>query len=63
MTCQVCGRPLRTAESRARRAGPTCWRNTHGPVRRQPAAVEHDVIPGQVELPLPPLQTALTWSA
>lgn len=61
MTCQVCGRPLRSATSLARQAGPVCWRATRAPVRRAPAATEHDVIPGQTELPLSPMQPTL-WS-
>jgi hypothetical protein len=59
--CQVCGRPLRTPESRARRTGPTCWRATHPPVRRTPAPAGNRAVTGQAELPLPPVQTAL-WS-
>lgn len=64
MTCRVCGRPLRTQTSRARGAGPVCWAATNSPVHRPvAAATTAEVHPRQAELPLPPIQTALTWSS
>ncbi|SCF88690.1 hypothetical protein GA0115259_104224 [Streptomyces sp. MnatMP-M17] len=61
MTCRVCGRPLRSPESRTRGAGPVCWRNTTTPVRPAPAPPSHTAVPGQTELPLQPMQPTL-WS-
>lgn len=62
MTCRVCGRPLRTETSRTRGAGPVCWAATRTPAHRPTTATTTEVHPGQAELPLPPIQTALTWS-
>ncbi|MFF1958002.1 DUF6011 domain-containing protein [Streptomyces sp. NPDC058220] len=61
MTCQVCGRPLRTQESRARGAGPVCWAATRPHIHRPAAATTPEPIPGQTELPLQPIQPTL-WS-
>lgn len=64
MTCQVCGRRLRSQESRARGVGPVCWAATRTPVHRPPAAAlgtAPEPIPGQTELDLEPHQPSL-WS-
>ncbi|MEV8353159.1 DUF6011 domain-containing protein [Streptomyces niveus] len=64
MTCRVCGRRLRTEASRARGAGPVCWRATRPPVHRPPTAdlaARPEPIPGQTELELTPHQPTL-WS-
>lgn len=65
-SCRVCGRVLRSEASRARRVGPRCWRALTARTAIRvvvPAQTAPDVIPGQTELPLPPIQSAITWSA
>lgn len=62
--CRVCGRRLRSQESRTRGAGPVCWRATRTPVHRTPTAdltTVPEAIPGQTELELTPHQPTL-WS-
>ncbi|WP_443034222.1 DUF6011 domain-containing protein [Streptomyces sp. BE147] len=59
-SCRACGRLLRSAASRARGLGPVCARRTRS--HTAPAAPAFDPIPGQTEITLPPMQTALTWS-
>ncbi|WP_405794073.1 DUF6011 domain-containing protein [Streptomyces sp. NBC_01506] len=60
----MCGRPLRTEQSRTRGAGPVCWAATRPRVHR-PVAVDitavPEPIPGQRELELAPHQPTL-WS-
>ncbi|MEV8417810.1 DUF6011 domain-containing protein [Streptomyces niveus] len=60
----MCGRRLRTETSRARGAGPVCWRATRPPVHRPPTAdltAVPEPTPGQTELELQPIQPTL-WS-
>ncbi|MEV6081747.1 DUF6011 domain-containing protein [Streptomyces sp. NPDC052069] len=56
----MCGRRLRSAASQARGLGPVCARRTRS--HTAPAGPEFDPIPGQIEIPLPPMQHHLTWS-
>jgi hypothetical protein len=35
--CEDCHRPLRAAESRARKVGPKCWADRHSKVKRRRA--------------------------
>ncbi|MEU0831258.1 DUF6011 domain-containing protein [Streptomyces sp. NPDC005969] len=60
--CGSCGRLLRSQASRARGLGPYCARALRG--RTGPAVAVPDVepVPGQLEIPLPPMQHELTWS-
>ena len=64
-SCRSCGRLLASEASRARGYGPVCWRALTARTALRvvvPAKTTPDVIPGQIELPLPPIQSALTWS-
>ncbi|MFF7142300.1 DUF6011 domain-containing protein [Streptomyces nodosus] len=59
-----CGRTLTSPVSRAQGYGPVCWRRLHSrpPRTPRPTAPAADApIPGQVELPLEPMQPTL-WS-
>jgi hypothetical protein len=62
--CLACSRPLASPEYRALHLGPTCARRTSDRTAHQttvrPGDVP-DVIPGQVALPLSPMQPSL-WS-
>ncbi|MFD4855087.1 DUF6011 domain-containing protein [Streptomyces atratus] len=62
-SCRVCGRVLRSEKWRVRGVGPVCWSRTRG--RTATPATAHgepEIHPGQIEIPLPPMQHELTWS-
>ncbi|MFE7237233.1 DUF6011 domain-containing protein [Streptomyces sp. NPDC057580] len=60
--CGSCGRLLRSQASRVLGLGPRCARALRG--RTGPSVAVSDVehVPGQIEIPLPPMQHELTWS-
>ncbi|MFJ1647944.1 DUF6011 domain-containing protein [Streptomyces sp. NPDC088258] len=62
--CCLCGRVLRSEASRARGVGPHCFRASGGRVALRLPAPHVDLpIPGQTEIPMPPMQHTLTWSS
>lgn len=48
MKCAVCGRELRTEESRIRGIGPVCLQRQRG--EQTPDSDEYEILPGQVSL-------------
>ncbi|WP_413927901.1 DUF6011 domain-containing protein [Kitasatospora albolonga] len=62
VVCRVCGRRLRSETWRARGIGPVCARRTRSGPGRTPTTTDTEPIPGQQEIPLPPMQHTLTWS-
>ncbi|WP_443051211.1 DUF6011 domain-containing protein [Streptomyces sp. JV185] len=63
-SCRVCGRLLRSERWAARGIGPVCAKAAgERPAPRIPTPQPDHHVPGQTELPLPPMQHELTWSA
>ncbi|WP_353962443.1 DUF6011 domain-containing protein [Streptomyces sp. NBC_01221] len=62
--CAACRRLLRSQASRARGLGPHCARLLRGRTGASVGllAAEPEIHPGQIEIPLPPMQHELTWS-
>lgn len=60
--CAACKRLLRSQASRALGLGPRCARALRGRTATSVAVSDVAHVPGQLEIPLPPMQHELTWS-